>query len=346
MLELYEQNRDAPTSRMSDPSTSIGTNSYKRPTGDAPSSSAVQQSEMVEDVKSIENVNGRKRSASEAFPVSVIEEDGNVEGDRKSRMNRNIKVDAMSIDPVIVLASDNGRNEQNTTDNYTSGKLANKATNNDVVGEMKSPTSCTSAIAAEISAGRVEESQSTGSTAIVSESNVVEEVGSNQNSSEETHLKTDWIGLADLNIDRVKAAIQRRKQGDETRACVRKRELTDEEELLEMDLENGHKDNQQEEMVEYVSDQGKDLERSDANLEKEIKHKSVEYLENDEDKAKNGHKNANLEKEIEHKSVEYLENDEDKAKNGHKRQIQPPLNEKFNVNVENETSKEPQTPPG
>ena len=85
-----------------------------------------------------------------------------------------------------------------------------------------------------------------------------------------------------------------------------------------MDLENGHKDNQQEEMFEYARDQDKNVERSDANLEKEI----------------------------EHKSVEYLENDEDKTKNGHKRQIQPPLDQKFNANVENESRKEPQTPPG
>ena len=71
-------------------------------------------------------------------------------------------------------------------------------------------------------------------------------------------------------------------------------------------------------MFEYARDQDKNVERSDANLEKEI----------------------------EHKSVEYLENDEDKTKNGHKRQIQPPLDQKFNANVENESRKEPQTPPG
>ena len=36
-----------------------------------------------------------------------------------------------------------------------------------------------------------------------------------------------------------------------------------------MDLENGHKDNQQEEMFEYARDQDKDVEQSDANLGKD-----------------------------------------------------------------------------
>lgn len=75
---------------------------------------------------------------------------------------------------------------------------------------------------------------------------VVEDNDQNEYSSHKDQPKASLPGLDEVNIDRLKAAYEKRRksrgEGGDTRSSVAKTELTDEEELLELDLENGHKD--------------------------------------------------------------------------------------------------------
>ena len=292
MLELYEQNREVPSSRTSEPSASIGTINRRKPTVDVPSSSGVQSSEKAGDVKSKENLNNHKRSASEAFPASASiisdkmkEQNDEYTTELKPRTSVNIKVDTS-------IGVDEAKPE--ATPGSDMPHPAVEETNNDISAEVKPETSCSPAPEEEISTARIGESRATEDFAIASETNLpasVEDSGpkqdsSKQDSSQQAQDKTDWVDLGNVNIDRVKAALQRRKQGGEVRASIPKRELTDEEELLEMDLENGHQDKQHDRVSEDASDQEdrwKDEDQSDANNKKETECNSERYLDNDED---------------------------------------------------------------
>lgn len=299
MLELYEQNRESPASRASDPSASIAASTHNRALGEAPASSSVQVSEKssAADSKGRGNANSTKRSADEAFPTlidSKLETPENEAVEHRARMGASTKSDAQTI-PVSFLVSESSLVEASKS--RTDANWSSQPVNPDSLPathslEKNSPGETgpnawvqdgvtSSSIASRTVIQKVEEisdwkskesmdgSRSVNGALVactqISEANVsavVEEVEQNFSLPHQAQPKSEFVDIAEVNIDRVKAAIQRRKKGDK-RPSVAKRELTDEEELLEMDLENGQRDQHHEPVYELTDKHKQDCPHAD-----------------------------------------------------------------------------------
>ncbi|KAI5080490.1 hypothetical protein GOP47_0003673 [Adiantum capillus-veneris] len=270
MLELYEQNREAPASRASDPSASGNLN---RAAGEAPTSSSVQVSDknLPEDVKARGNAN-IVRSVDEAVPSTTDHRpDTNIKEtvDQKARIGSDPEMKPAS---TLVSESSLVQESKKLTDVTCNNNASNEVsllapqlleTKSPVEGECNAWTKDINRHSAVVSHPGVQvvedisdwKSKETIDSTRAADASLatctqtsegilsafIEEVEQTKSLRQQSQPKSEWVDLADVNIDRVKAAIQRRKKRDK-RPLVAKRELTDEEELLEMDLENGCRD--------------------------------------------------------------------------------------------------------
>lgn len=268
MLELYEQNRESPASRASDPSANVVGSTHNRASVEAPASSSMQISERssAAESKARGNANSTKRSADDALPTS-IETPENATGEQKARIGASNKAEAQMIPSVSETSLI--EEAKSRIDANCSNQAANLDSFPPTHSLEKNPTRETdpgksSSVITLLTVNQkveeipvwkskeiMEDSSSVNGTLIactqISEAKVlvVEEVEQNFSlSHHQAQLKSEFVDIADVNIDRVKAAMQRRKKGDK-RPSLAKREITDEE-LLEMELENGERDQHQE----------------------------------------------------------------------------------------------------
>ncbi|KAH7373626.1 hypothetical protein KP509_17G065700 [Ceratopteris richardii] len=267
MLELYEQNREAPASRVSDPST---TANQSRAVGDS-----------ARDTKGKVS-SGIVRSVHDVAPAATDEHRDTSEKDAiesKARVGSSSKVScqpksgAMSdlkitMEGEAKCVADMNRDKSNSNEIFHSSiqvaetKMSVQVTeistcsggSNACVNDTKSVSHAVVQFS-EVTVdqkckGSIENGEPAADTNSAgthpcevrpSEGMISDGVDDVKQDDQTSQPKSGWVDLADVDIDRVKAAIQRRKKGDRKRSLA-KRELTDEEELLEMELENGRSD--------------------------------------------------------------------------------------------------------
>lgn len=268
MLELYEQNREAPASRASDPSAS-GAGNHNRAAGEAPTASFAPVSSDKSNAADAK-ARGIVRSVDEAATDHQPDTTGTETVERKARnttMDPDHKPASILVPESSVVQESRKVTDLSCSNNASVEVSLSAATQ---VVEMKSPAEAAAWVKVKESSNRhssvvshtviqvVEDTSNRKSKESIDNSSreaadgslaactqtsegilsaVVEEV---EQANSLPQSKSEWVDLADVNIDRVKAAIQRRKKGDK-KPLLAKRELTDEEELLEMDLENGQR---------------------------------------------------------------------------------------------------------
>ncbi|MCO5561130.1 hypothetical protein L7F22_014751 [Adiantum nelumboides] len=236
MLELYEQNRETPASRASDPSAS---GNHIRAAVEAPSGSSAQVSA---DAKARGNAS-MVRNVDEAVPSAADHKlDTSIKElvDQKARTGPDHEMKAAW---TLISESSLVQESKKVTDISCGNKPSNEVSLSAAQAlETKSPVEAGSnawvkdsnrhssvishtviQIVEDISDRKSKESidssraaeTSLATCTLTSEgilSAVVEEVEQSKNLPQQAQPKSEWVDLADVNIDRVKAAIQRRKE--------------------------------------------------------------------------------------------------------------------------------------